>query len=154
MPLGMLGLKVGMTQVYDDEGKIAPVTVLKVGPCPILLVRDQKRDGYDAVQLGFLDKPRSKATRSERGQVAIDLESKRKVARVKAGITPPPKPNCEPQRHAREYRLEKPDENLTVGSLLRAAVVFKDIKAVDVTAKSKGRGFSGVMKRHGFKGLR
>jgi large subunit ribosomal protein L3 len=154
MPLGMLGMKVGMTQVYDEEGKIAPVTVLKIGPNPILLVRDQERDGYNAVQVGFLDKPRRKAIRSERGHVAADLESKRKVARIKAGVTPPPKANCEPQRHVREYRLDKPDENLKVGSFLRADEVFKDVKAVDVTAKSKGRGFTGVMKRHGFKGLR
>jgi large subunit ribosomal protein L3 len=154
MPLGMLGLKVGMTQVYDDEGKIAPVTVLKIGPCPILQIRDQKRDGYDAVQLGFLDKPRRKAIRSERGHVADDLVSKRKVARINAGITPPPKANTEPQRHIREYRLDRPDDNLKVGALLRAQEVFKDVKAVDVTAKSKGRGFAGVMKRHNFKGLR
>ena len=63
MPLGLLGLKVGMTQVYDADGKIAPVTVLQVGPCPVLLVRDQERDGYDAVQVGFLNKERRKATR-------------------------------------------------------------------------------------------
>jgi large subunit ribosomal protein L3 len=154
MPLGMLGLKVGMTQVYDDEGKMAPVTVLQIGPCPILLVRSQERDGYDAVQLGFLDKARRKATRAERGHVAADLESKRKTARVNAGQTPAPKANCEPQKYIREYRLDKPDENLKVGGVLRADEVFKGVKAVDVIAKSKGRGFTGVMRRHGFKGLR
>jgi large subunit ribosomal protein L3 len=150
----MLGQKVGMTQVYDADGKIAPVTVLRVGPCPILLVRDQNRDGYDAVQVGFLDKPRRNATRAERGHVAADLESKRKAARIAAGITPPPKANCEPQRHIREYRLDKADDNLKVGTLLRVEDVFKEVKAVDVTAKSKGRGYTGVMKRHNFKGLR
>lgn len=154
MPLGMLGQKVGMTQVYDADGKIAPVTVLKLGPCPILQVRDQKRDGYDAIQVGFEDKPRRKANRAERGHVAADLESKRKTARVGAGVVPPPKANCEPQRYIREYRLDKPDENLTVGKLLRVEEVFKDVKAVDVIGKSKGRGFTGVMKRHNFKGLR
>jgi large subunit ribosomal protein L3 len=154
MALGLLGLKVGMTQVYDEAGKIAPVTVLRVGPCPVLLIRDQKRDGYDAVQLGFLDKPRRKATRAERGHVAADLESKRKAARIAAGVQIPPKPNCEPQRHIREYRLDKADDNIKVGQLLRAEDVLKDVKAVDVTAKSKGRGFAGVMKRHNFKGLR
>jgi large subunit ribosomal protein L3 len=154
MPLGLLGLKVGMTQVYDEQGKSSPVTVLRVGPCPVLLIRDQKRDGYDAVQLGFIDKDRRKATRAERGHVAADLESKRKTARISAGVQLPPKPNCEPQRYVREYRLEKPDENIRVGQLLRAEEVLKDVKAVDVTAKSKGRGFTGVMKRHGFKGLR
>jgi large subunit ribosomal protein L3 len=150
----MLGQKVGMTQVYDETGKQYPVTVLRVGPNPILLVRDQKRDGYDAVQVGFIDKQRRKATRAERGHVAADLESKRKAARVAAGVQLPPKPNCEPQRFIREYRLPKPDEALTVGKLLRCEDVFKDVKAVDVTGKSKGRGMTGVMKRHNFKGLR
>ena len=154
MPLGLLGLKLGMTQVFDDAGKAAPVTVLQVGPCPILQVRDQKRDGYDAVQVGFLDKARRKATRAERGHVAADLESKRKAARVAAGITPPPKANVEPQRHIREFRIDKADDNLKVGTLLRVEEVFKDVKAVDVTAKTKGRGTAGVMKRHNFKGLR
>ena len=65
MVLGLLGLKVGMTQIYDDQGKLAPVTVLRVGPCPVLQVREQERDGYDALQLGFLDKQRRKATRPE-----------------------------------------------------------------------------------------
>jgi len=154
MPLGLLGLKEGMTQVYDEEGKICPVTILRVGPCPVLLIRDQKRDGYDAVQVGFLNKPRRKAIRAERGHVAADLESKRKALRLSKGIQIPPKANCEPQRHIREYRLAKPDENLKVGQLLRVEEVFKDVKAVDVIGKSKGRGFTGVMKRHNFKGLR
>jgi len=148
MPMGLIGLKVGMTQVYDDQGKIAPVTVLQVGPCPILQIRSQERDGYDAVQLGFLDKARRKATRAERGHVSGDMESKRR----KAGVPLAPKANCEPQRHIKEFRLEKPSE-LTVGTILKVADVFKDIKNIDVIGKSKGRGFTGVMKRHGFHGL-
>src|SRR5262245_18811248 len=107
MPLGMLGLKVGMTQVYNDACKITPVSVLQVGPCPVLQVRNQERDGYDAVQLGFLDKPRRKATRPERGHVSAALESKRRRARAEAGVALPPKPDCEPQRFIREFRLEK-----------------------------------------------
>src|SRR5262249_47557158 len=153
MALGLLGLKVGMTQVYDDKGKVAPVTVLQVGPCPVLQVRDQARDGYDAVQIGFLDKPRRKATRPERGHVSADLESKRRRARASAGVTLPPKPNCEPQRYVREFRLEAPAANVTVGTVLKAGDVFKDVAAVDVTGTSKGRGTAGVMKRHGFAGL-
>src|SRR5687768_2405926 len=108
MPLGMLGLKVGMTQVYDDQGQISPVTVLQVGPNPVLQVRNQEKDGYDAVQVGFLDKARRKAIRAERGHVAEDLVSKRKEKRKSAGVTPPPKANCEPQRFIREFRLDKP----------------------------------------------
>src|SRR5258708_16327501 len=139
MALGLLGLKVGMTQVYGADGKIAPVTVLQIGPCPVLLVRDQQRDGYDAVQVGFQDKERRKATRPERGHVSADLESKRRRARTAAGITLPPKANCEPQRLIREFRLEKPSEH-QVGALLTANDVFKDIKFVDVIGTSHDPG--------------
>jgi large subunit ribosomal protein L3 len=152
MTLGLLGLKVGMTQVYNEAGKLAPVTVLQVGPCPVLLVRDQQRDGYDAVQLGFLDKARRKATRPERGHVSAELESKRRRARAAAGVALPPKPDCEPQQHIRECRLEKPAE-AKVGAVLTAPDVFKDVKTVDVIGTSKGRGTAGAMKRHGFHGL-
>jgi large subunit ribosomal protein L3 len=154
MALGMLGQKVGMTQVYDEAGRQYPVTVLKVGPNPILLVRARERDGYDAIQVGFVDKPRAKASRAERGHVAADLASKRKSARVAAGVQIPPKANCDPQRFIREYRLDKADDNLKVGNRLLCAEVFAEVKAVDVTAKSKGHGTTGVMKRHNFKGLR
>src|SRR5437763_5701267 len=136
MAMGLLGLKVGMTQVYNEAGKLEPVTVLQVGPCPVLQVRDQGRDGYDAVQLGFLDKPRRKATRPERGHVSADLESNRRRARSAAGVTLPPKPNCEPQRYVREFRLDAPVADLTVGAVLRAGDVFKDVAAVDVTGTS------------------
>jgi large subunit ribosomal protein L3 len=164
MSLGLLGLKVGMTQVYEANGQIAPVTVLQVGPCPVLQVKTkgQKRngsdkaapgDGYDAVQVGFLDKPRRKAIRAERGHVAADLVSKRRKRRIDSGVTPPPKANTEPQRHIREFRLEKPAD-VQVGALLTAAEVFKDVQHVDVTGTSKGRGTTGVVKRHNFGGLR
>jgi large subunit ribosomal protein L3 len=152
MALGLLGFKVGMTQVYDDKGKLEPVTVLQVGPCPVLLIRDQERDGYNAVQLGFVDKARRKATRAERGHVSAELESNRRRARSAAGIALPPKADCEPQRYIREFRLESAATN-KVGEVLKAADVFKDVAAVDVTGTSKGRGTTGVMKRYGFKGL-
>src|SRR5471030_3185191 len=106
MALGLIGLKVGMTQVYDETGKIAPVTVLQIGPCPVLQVRNQERDGYDALQLGYLDKARRKAIRAERGHVSDALGSKRRAARAAAGVTMPPKANCEPQRFIREFRLD------------------------------------------------
>ena len=152
MALGLLGLKVGMTQIYDDAGKIAPVTVLQIGPCPILLVRAAERDGYHAVQLGFLDKARRKASRAERGHVSNALDSRRRQGRVKAGVQLPPKADCEPQRHVREFRLEQAGD-FQVGAVLKAGDVFKDVKAVDVTGTSKGRGTTGAMKRHNFAGL-
>jgi large subunit ribosomal protein L3 len=148
----MLGLKVGMTQIYDEAGKIAPVTVLQVGPCPILLVRNQERDGYHAVQVGFLDKPRRKASRAERGHVSAALESRRRQARAKAGVPLPPKADCEPQRYVREFRLNAAGDH-QVGAVLKADEVFKDVPAVDVTGTSKGRGTTGPMKRHNFAGL-
>src|SRR5262249_770256 len=164
MALGLLGRKVGMTQIYEENGKIAPVTVLQVGPCPVLQVKKkgEKRtgservgegDGYDAVQLGFVDKERRKAIRAERGHVAADLVSKRRAKRTASGVTPPPKANCEPQRFIREFRLEAP-ATVEVGPVLTAAEVFKDIKHVDVTGTSRVRGTTGVIKRHNFGGLR
>ena len=95
MSKGILGRKVGMTQVYDDKGDAIPVTVLEAGPCHVLQLRDQDRDGYEAVQLGFLDKPRRNARRSESGHVA-KLGSKRSKALVAAGVETGPKADCEP----------------------------------------------------------
>jgi large subunit ribosomal protein L3 len=163
MPLGLLGLKVGMTQVYDGDGKIAPVTVIQAGPCPVLQVKTkgQKKDGsdrngagdgYEALQIGFLDKPRRKATRPERGHVSANLESRRRQQRAQAGVQIPPKADVEPQRHIRELRLEEPATH-KVGEVLTVEGVFKDVKAVDVIGTSKGRGTAGAMKRHGFHGL-
>jgi large subunit ribosomal protein L3 len=149
----MLGLKVGMTQVYNDKGKLEPVTVIELGPCPVLQVkRADGKDGYHAVQLGFKNKERRKAIRAERGHVARDFSSKRRKARQEAGDTPPPKANTEPQRYIREFRLEAASD-LEVGKVLLAADIFKDIPHVDVIGTSKGRGFTGVMKRHNFQGL-
>jgi large subunit ribosomal protein L3 len=150
MALGLLGLKVGMTQVYDDKGKIAPVTVLQVGPCPVLQVKTEEGpDGYHAVQIGFLDKKRSRATRAERGHVSADMESKRRQAGGKPLL---PKANTEPQKFVREFRLDAP-ATTTVGTVLSAGDVFKDVKRVDVVGTSKGHGFTGAMKRHNFQGL-
>jgi large subunit ribosomal protein L3 len=154
MPLGLLGYKVGMTQVYDDKGVIAPVTVLQLGPCPVLQVRDQDRDGYHAVQLGFQDKARRKAIRAERGHVSDQLESKRRKARQAAGIAIPPKANSEPQKHIKEFRLPAANADLTVGKVLTVNEVFGEVKAVDVIGTTKGRGMTGVIKRHNFGGLR
>ena len=153
MPLGLLGTKIGMTQVYDEKGVLAPVTVLQMGPCPVLQLRTPDRDGYTAVQLGYKDKDRRKATRPERGHVSADLESKRRRARTTAGVALLPKANVEPQRHVREFRLDTVGD-LAVGKVLTVQEIFDKVKAVDVISNSKGRGFTGVMKRHNFKGLR
>jgi large subunit ribosomal protein L3 len=154
MALGLLGLKVGMTQIFDAEGKLAPVTVLSLGPCPILQIRTPERDKYSAVQLGFQDKPRRKAIRAERGHVASEFSSKRREGMKTAGVEILPKANCEPQRYIREFRLEGPvPADLKVGGLLTAGQIFKEGQHVDVIGTNKGRGYSGVMKRHNFQGL-
>ena len=104
MAVGLLGRKVGMTQVFDPTaGHVIPVTVIEAGPCHVLQVKTADRDGYEAVQLGFLDKPRRLAGRSERGHVAR-LESKRQKQRAASGVEPVDKPGTEPKRFIREFR--------------------------------------------------
>lgn len=152
MALGLMGKKIGMTQVYDDQGNVSPVTVLQLGPCPVLQVRTQERDGYLAVQLGFGDKKRDKATRAERGHVSADFSTKRRS-------TPGAKPllkkaDCEPQRWIREFRIDEAvSEDEMVGKKLTVKDVFENVKVVDVIGTSKGRGTAGVMKRHNFSGM-
>ncbi len=132
MRVGLLGRKVGMTQIFQEDGTAVPITVLECGPCTVLQVRTDEVDGYHAVQLGFDDKKRKSATQAERGHAK--------------------KVDAEPQRYIREIRQEGPVE-VQPGARLTVEV-FSEIKNVDVTGTSKGRGFSGVIKRHGFRGLR
>jgi large subunit ribosomal protein L3 len=150
MAIGILGRKVGMTQLYDESGQVVPVTVIHAGPCDVLQVRTVERDGYEAVQLGYLDKPRRLASRSERGQVA-KLDSKRSKRRAAAGVQLLNKPNCEPKRFVRELR--GPVGDLAVGNQVKVDALA-DVAAVDITGICKGRGFSGAIKRHNFSGLR
>ncbi len=154
MPLGMIGLKVGMTQIFDGAGQLAPVTVIELGPNRVLQVRSQERDKYHAVQLGFKDKPRRKAIRAESGHVASAFVSKRRAALKQAGVQIPDKADCEPQRYIREFRLDAPPAaEIKVGTVLTADVVFKEGQHIDVIGTSKGRGYAGVMKRHNFQGM-
>ncbi len=148
MSMGLLGRKIGMTQLFDQDGHVIPVTVIEAGPCHILQIKTLDRDGYEAVQLGFLDKPRRLARRSERGHVAR-LDSKRQKALQAAGLEPLAKADCEPKRFIRELR--GPVEGLQVGQMVRVDI-FENVPAVDVTGITKGRGFAGAMKRHGFHG--
>lgn len=149
MSPSILGRKVGMTQVYLEDGTVLPVTVVEAGPCSVLQVRSLERDGYEAIQLGFGDKPRRLAARSERGHVA-KLESKRSRKRTAAGVEAVPKADCEPQRFVREFRGASEVE---VGATVTVSQ-FEGIKRVDVVGTSKGRGTAGVMKRHNFHGQR
>ncbi len=150
MVVGLLGRKVGMTQIFDQTGQVIPVTVIQAGPCHVLQVRTEQKDGYEAIQLGYLDKPRRLASRAARGQVA-KLDSKRQKRRSAAGVEAISKADCEPQRFVREFRGAA--EGFQVGQELKVDV-FAQIAAVDVVGISKGRGTAGVMKRHGFHGQR
>ncbi|SIO42410.1 large subunit ribosomal protein L3 [Singulisphaera sp. GP187] len=132
MRVGLLGRKVGMTQIYEADGTAVPITVLECGPCTVLQVRTEERDGYHAVQLGYADKKRKNATQAARGHAK--------------------KVDAEPKRFIRELRQDGPTE-VAAGQTLTVEV-FNEIGRVDVIGTSKGRGFSGVLKRHGFKGLR
>jgi large subunit ribosomal protein L3 len=150
MGIGLLGQKVGCTQLYTETGEVIPVTVIQAGPCNVLQLRSVNKDGYEAVQVGFLDKARSRASKAERGHVA-PIESKRKKTRTAAGEEIAPKANCEPKKFIREFRI--PTEGFAVGQELTVDV-FEQVLSVDVTAISKGCGYTGEMKRHNFAGQR
>jgi large subunit ribosomal protein L3 len=151
MALGILGRKIGMTQVYDAAGNLIPVTVVEAGPCTVLQVRTKDKDGYEAVQLGFADKPRRLASRSERGHVAA-IDGKAAKKRLAAGVLTLKKAECEPQRIIRELRKEAGDADYEVGQKLTVDA-FEGVTAVDVVGVIKGRGTAGVMKQHNFSGL-
>jgi large subunit ribosomal protein L3 len=128
---GVLGEKLGMTQVFDARGRVVPVTVIKAGPCVVTAVRSPESDGYTAVQLGFGEVDPRKVNKPEGGHFR------------KAGVTP--------RRHVVEIRTDDA-ASYQVGQELTADV-FAEGSLVDVVGTSKGKGTAGVMKRHGFKGL-
>jgi large subunit ribosomal protein L3 len=128
---GILGTKLGMTQVFDSNNRVVPVTVVKAGPCVVTQVRTPDADGYSAVQLAFGEIDPRKVPKPLRGHFE------------KAGVTP--------RRHLAELRTLDAS-SYTVGLELNAQT-FSPGAVVDVTATSKGKGYAGVMKRHGFKGL-
>lgn len=152
MPVGLLGKKIGMTQVYNDDGVVVPVTVIEAGPCVVTQVRTAGCDGYDAVQLGFGDKPRRLASRAARGHVA-EIAGRRQKERAAAGVESVARAGCEPKAFVREFRCGDSGHGFEVGQSLGADAVA-DWKFVDVIGTSKGRGHAGVMKRHNFKGQR
>jgi len=127
---GLLGEKLGMTQVFDENNRIVPVTVVKAGPCVVTQVRTPEVDGYSAVQLGFGEIDPRKVNKPEGGHF------------TKAGVTP--------RRHLVELRTEDAGD-YTVGQELTAEV-FDGVAKVDVIGTSKGKGTAGVMKRHHFGG--
>ena len=128
----ILGQKLGMTQIFDDEARAIPVTVVKAGPVRVVQVKTIERDGYNAIQISFGEMKPGKANKPEAGHYA------------KAGVAP--------GTHLVEVKVEDPSE-YQVGQEIKVAEVFKPGTRADVSGVSKGKGFSGVMKRHNFKGL-
>jgi large subunit ribosomal protein L3 len=128
---GVLGTKLGMTQVFADDGRMVPVTVVAAGPCVVTAVRTPDADGYAAVQLGYGEVDPRRVNKPEAGHF------------MRAGVTP--------RRYLVELRTDNASD-FTLGQEVTAEA-FDSGELVDVTARSKGKGFAGVMKRHGFKGL-
>lgn len=125
---GLLGRKVGMTQIFNEKGEVIPVTVLEVGPCYITQIRTRDRDGYEAVQLGFEEVKERKLTKPELGHLK----------------------GVKPLRHLREFKVDTLD-GLELGQQVDVSI-FKPGDKIDVSGTSKGKGFAGVVKRHHFRG--
>lgn len=127
---GLLGKKLGMTQIFDDQGEVVPVTVIEAGPCYVTQKKTLERDGYAAVQLGFEQVDRKRTNKPQFGHVS--------------------KNDLPPLRHLREFRVSD-HSDLSEGQKLDVGL-FETGDRVDVMGTSKGKGFAGVMKRHGFGG--
>ena len=128
---GLIGRKIGMSSLFDEKGKNIPCTVLEVGPCVVTQVKTKDIDGYEALQLGFADKPSKKVVRSMSGHFK--------------------KANVSPKKKLVEFQMNF-DKDLKLGDTITVEH-FKEGEYVDVSATSKGKGFQGVVKRHGFKGV-
>ena len=127
---GILGTKLGMTQVFDEDNRVVPVTVVEAGPCVVTQIRTQEKDGYNAIQIAYGDIDPRKVNKPQSGHFA------------KAGVTP--------RRYVAEIRMDDVSgyeigQDVTVD-------LFGDVKFVDVTGTTRGHGFAGAMKRHGFAG--
>lgn len=132
MAIGLLGRKIGMTQVFNGTGRVVPVTVIEAGPCPIVQRKTKAKDGYEAIQIGFLPETKVKRmTKPMRGH----------FEKVQV-------PYC---RYLREIKLEEETNEYPVGQVLTVAL-FQEGEKVQVTGISKGKGFQGGMKRHGWMG--
>ena len=127
----LLGKKLGMTQMFNNEGNLVPVTLIQAGPCNILQIKNKENDGYSAIQVGFGERKKKRATKAEIGH----------CSKAKTGV----------KRLVREFRDDPLDAEYELGQVLTVNV-FDGVEVIDVTSTSKGKGFAGVMKRWGFSG--
>lgn len=130
MSIGLIGKKIGMTRVYDDQGRATPVTVIAAGGNRVLQVKSKDKDGYDAVQVGFDEQKKQRVSKPQLGHFA--------------------KSESEPKRRIREFRLKEGEQAPESADL--SVTLFEAGQIVDVIGRSKGKGFQGVIKRHGFQG--
>ena len=128
MSIGLLGNKIGMTQIFDESGNIIPVTILKVGPCVITQIKTQTKDGYDSIQIGYGTVPSKSLTQPELGHLQ--------------------KSNIQPLKYLKEFQINK-DDQFTIGQIL-SIDSFVPGQFINVQGKSIGKGFSGLQKRHNF----
>ena len=128
MSLGLLGNKIGMTQIFDESGNIIPVTIVKVGPCVVTQIKTTLSDGYNAIQIGYLNVASKTLTQPQLGHLQ--------------------KSNIQPLKYLKEFRVNNP-EDFTVGQVITAEA-FTEGQLIDVTGKSSGKGFSGLQKRYSF----
>ena len=127
MKKAIIGRKVGMTQIFDENGVAIPVTVIEAGPCTVVQVKTTETDGYDAVQLGYGEVKENKVNKPEKGHFT--------------------KGNVKPTKHLREFRVDNASE-VKVGDEIKVDI-FAEGDTVDIQGKTKGKGFQGVIKRHG-----
>ena len=128
MSLGLLGKKIGMTQIFNESGNVVPVTIVKVGPCVVTQIKTVLSDGYNAIQIGYLNVSNKVLTQPELGHLQ--------------------KSNIQPLKYLKEFRVNNP-EDFTVGQIITASS-FNEGQLIDITGKSSGKGFSGLQKRHNF----
>jgi len=126
--IGLLGNKIGMTQIFDESGNIIPVTILKIGPCVITQIKTVLTDGYNAIQIGY-------------GATSSKYLSQQELGHLQ-------KSNIQPLKYLKEFRINKPEE-FTVGQILNVES-FAAGQLVNITGKTNGKGFSGLQKRHNF----
>ena len=128
MAVGLLGNKIGMTQIFDESGNIIPVTILKVGPCVVTQVKTQSTDGYDSIQIGYGNVPSKTLTQPELGHLQ--------------------KSNIQPLKYLKEFKVTEEDE-FSIGQVLNVES-FSPGQFVNIRGKSVGKGFSGLQKRYNF----
>lgn len=129
MVLGLIGNKIGMTQIFDELGNIVPVTILKVGPCIITQIKTKEKDGYDSIQMGYGNVSAKSLTQPEMGHLQ--------------------KSNIQPLKYLKEFRFRNKEKEFQIGQVLNVDL-FTQGQSVNIQGKSIGKGFSGLQKRHNF----